>query len=108
MPAQVFRRRAISSSVGRSKSRIVQLFNVGSTDLHISSFTYSSGSMEFNIVSGPPTAVLIRPGDEIDYTIQFAPTSRGDKNAIFQINSDDPFTPAKQLSASGTGRQPHR
>jgi photosystem II stability/assembly factor-like uncharacterized protein len=92
------------TSVGRSESRTVRLFNVGSTDLHVVSFVYSSGSMEFQIISGPATPVVISPGDEIDFTIRFSPSAPGDKTATFLINSDDPFTPARQLFASGTGR----
>jgi Abnormal spindle-like microcephaly-assoc'd, ASPM-SPD-2-Hydin len=89
--------------VGSSATRVVQLFNVGSADLHISSFVRISGSTDFQIISGPPTPVTIRPGEQIDYTIRFQPTDVGNKTATFQINSDDPFQPARQLPASGTG-----
>jgi hypothetical protein len=89
--------------VRASATQIVQLFNVGSTDLHISSFVRVSGSTDFQIISGPGTPVTIRPGEEIDYTIRFQPTSVGNETATFQINSDDPFQPARQLQASGTG-----
>jgi Abnormal spindle-like microcephaly-assoc'd, ASPM-SPD-2-Hydin len=89
--------------VGRRATRIVQLFNVGSADLHVVSFTRTAGSPEFSITSGPPTPVTIAPGEEIDYTVQFAPTSRGDKTATFTVQSDDPNSPSTQIPASGTG-----
>jgi hypothetical protein len=89
-------------AVGRRATRQVQLFNVGSSDLHILSFTRLNGSAEFNIISGPPTPVTIQPGAHIDYTVEFAPTSRGDKNATFRIQSDDPNSPY-DIPASGTG-----
>ncbi|MFL5800091.1 MAG: choice-of-anchor D domain-containing protein [Actinomycetota bacterium] len=89
--------------VGRRATRVAQLFNVGTSDLHVVSFTRTSGSPEFSIISGPPTPVTIAPGEEIDYTVQFAPTSRGDKTATFTVQSDDPNSPSTQIPASGTG-----
>ena len=89
--------------LGSSATAVVQIFNVGSSDLHISSFTRVSGSPDFKIISGPPTPVTVPPGEEIDYTIQFTPTASGPESAVFQIDSDDPFQPVKQLQASGTG-----
>jgi len=89
--------------VGQSETRNVQLFNVGTTDLHINSFFRLSGSAEFQLVSGPSPPVTIRPGDHLDFTIRFQPGSAGDKTAIFQINSDDLFQPTRQLAVSATG-----
>ncbi len=89
--------------VGDSATRLVQIFNVGSEDLHVSSFTRVAGSTDFQIISGPPTPVTVLPGEEIDYTIEFKPTSVGNLTATFQINSDDPTQPRFQLPASGTG-----
>jgi Abnormal spindle-like microcephaly-assoc'd, ASPM-SPD-2-Hydin len=89
-------------AVGERATRIVQLFNVGSADLHVVSFTRTAGSPEFSIISGPATPVTVAPGEEIDYTVQFAPTSPGDKTATFTVQSDDPNSPT-QIPASGTG-----
>jgi hypothetical protein len=89
--------------VGQRERRIVQLFNVGATNLHISSFVRIAGSTDFQIISGPATPVTIMPGEELDYTIQFMPRSPGDQTVTFRINSDDPFNPARQVSASGIG-----
>ncbi|UTI62276.1 choice-of-anchor D domain-containing protein [Paraconexibacter antarcticus] len=91
------------TDVGATTTKQCTLFNVGSADLHVNSFTRSAGSAEFSILSGPATPVTIAPGSHIDYTLQFAPTSAGDKTATFSINSDDPSTPVLQLPASGTG-----
>ena len=92
--------------VGTNVSRVVQLFNVGSADLHISGFIRVAGSAEFAIIAGPATPVTVPPGGEVDFTVNFKPTSGGNKTATFQINSDDPFQPARQLAASGTGGAP--
>ncbi len=90
---------------GGSATLIAQLFNVGSTDLVVSSFNLVPGSStDFSIVSGPTTPVTILPGEEIDWTIQFQP-SPGEagfiETATFQINSTDSVQPARFLSASG-------
>ena len=58
--------------VGTSDTRQCELFNVGSTDLHVIGFFRSAGSPEFTITSGPATPVTIQPGEHLDYTIQFA------------------------------------
>jgi hypothetical protein len=92
--------------VGGNATSIMQLFNVGSTDLHISSIGRVSGSTDFSIISGPATPVTLTPGEELDYTVQFAPTVVGNEQASFQINSDDPNHPAYTVNASGTGGGP--
>jgi len=83
---------------GLKPTQTVQLFNVGSTNLHISSFIRISGSSDFSRTSGPATPVTVTPGEEIDYTIRFAPSDGpGPETATFQINSDDQFQPTQQL-----------
>jgi hypothetical protein len=89
--------------LGERASRVVQVFNVGTTDLHISGFSRLSGDLDFTIFPTPPTPVTIQPGEELDFTIQFQPTQRGNRSAIFHIQSDDPSQPDYQLAASGTG-----
>lgn len=89
--------------VGRRATRVVQVFNVGSSDLHILSFTRSAGSTEFSVIGGPTTPVTIRPGEELDWTVQYAPTNTGDDTATFSVASDDPNTPRYDIPASGTG-----
>ncbi|HUP87336.1 MAG TPA: choice-of-anchor D domain-containing protein [Acidimicrobiales bacterium] len=90
-------------SVGSSLTRPVQLFNVGSETLNINSFFRSSGSAEFQVISGPSTPVAVEPGNFIEYTVRFAPVDEGDEIASFQVNSNDQFEPVKQIPASGTG-----
>ena len=89
--------------IGQNSSRILQIFNIGSSPLHISSIARVEGSADLEIVSGPPTPITVGPNEEIDYMVRFRPTTEGSVKATFQINSDDPFQPAKQLLASGTG-----
>lgn len=89
--------------IGQGSSRILQIFNAGSSPLHISSITRVEGSADLEIVSGPSTPITVGPNEEIDYMVRFRPTTEGPVKATFQINSDDPFQPAKQLLASGAG-----
>ena len=91
---------------GAGTSRVVQVFNVGAQDLHISSFFRSSGSTDFQIVSGPTTPVTLKPGEEVDFTIGYTPSGTADQTAEFQINSDDPFQPVRKLTASASGAAP--
>jgi photosystem II stability/assembly factor-like uncharacterized protein len=93
--------------VGQRATRIVQVFNVGTSDLHISGFSRLSGDTDFTILPTPPTPATIAPGAELDFTIQFQPSQRGNKSAIFQIQSDDPAQPDFQIPASGTGVTGH-
>ena len=90
-------------AVGQFEDRIVQLFNVGSADLDITSFERVAGSSAFEIVSGPPTPVTVPPGEEVDYTVRFTPPASGPFTATFQVESNDPFDPHHQIPASGTG-----
>jgi len=87
---------------GSASSAKLQIFNVGTEDLHISSFKLISGSSDFSIIAGPATPVTIPAGEEIEYTIGFNPTGNGSESAVFRINSDDPNTPVLTLTASGT------
>jgi photosystem II stability/assembly factor-like uncharacterized protein len=83
-------------------TRPVEVFNVGVKDLHISSFTRISGSTDFTIRPNPATPLTISPDAHVDFTIKFAPTIVGPQTATFQINSDDPNTPAFQVVATGS------
>jgi photosystem II stability/assembly factor-like uncharacterized protein len=91
---------------GTSATEIVTLYNVGPADLHVSSFARISGSTDFTIISGPSLPVTISPDSSVSFTIQFSPTGTGTESAIFQINSDDPITPMKQLTATATVATP--
>jgi len=87
---------------GQPATRPVEVFNVGVQDLHIASFTRISGSTDFTILPNPATPLTISPDAHVDFTIQFAPTIVGPQTATFQIDSDDPNTPAFQLTATGS------
>jgi len=87
---------------GQPATQQVQVSNVGVMDLHIASFSRISGSTDFTILPNPATPLTISPDATVSFTIQFAPTVLGPQTATFQINSDDPNTPAFQLVATGS------
>jgi hypothetical protein len=88
---------------GTSMSQVLQLFNVGSTNLIIISVGLAPGSNTDFHVSGPGTPVTILPGDEIDFTVTFTPTGPPGsfETANIQINSNDQFQPKRLVPASG-------
>ncbi len=80
----------------------LQLFNVGTADLQISSINRTDGSSDFTIDPAPAFPITIAPGAESDVTLKYHPTGNGDVNATFQIASNDPHSP-RSLMVTGTG-----
>ena len=91
-------------SSGANRAVQVQLFNVGSAALSISSVTRTSGSNDFSLNPAPSFPLVIPAGGESDITLQFAPSGSGATTAEFTIASDDPRSPLR-LAARGTGVQ---
>jgi hypothetical protein len=86
------------------KDLILEIFNVGSKDLSIFSVQRVAGSTGFTILSNPTTPLAISPGDHVDFTVRFVPTTPGTpENATIRISSNDPAQPFLDLSATGTG-----
>ncbi len=88
--------------VGDSATRTIQVFNVGSQDLHVSGVTRTAGDADFT-VAGPATPATIPPGQQADWTVTFNPASAGNKAATFTVASDDPYEPTVDVPASGRG-----
>ena len=82
----------------------LEIFNVGSRDLSIFSVTRTAGSTGFAVLPNPTTPLALSPGDHVDFTIQFVPTTPGTpENATIRISSNDPAAPFIDLSATGLG-----
>ncbi|HUY19337.1 MAG TPA: choice-of-anchor D domain-containing protein [Candidatus Binataceae bacterium] len=88
---------------GQSPTTLLQLFNVGATDLTITNIKRVSGSGDF-VVSGPTFPQTIKPGEEIDWTVQLTTTasSANPETAVFEIDSNDSFNPAQQVTYVAT------
>ncbi len=85
----------------------LQVFNVGVTDLLINSVQRLMGSSDFSVVPTPGTPLLLAPGEEIDFTVEFEPTTPGAfEQATIRIVSNDPNAPVVDLTASGVAGVP--
>lgn len=81
----------------------LQIFNVGVNDLLLDSVQRLMGSNEFMILSSPDTPLLIAPGDEVDFTVMFSPTTAVSETATIRIVSNDPAAPIVDIAVTGTG-----
>jgi hypothetical protein len=82
----------------------LQVFNVGSGDLIIDSVQRLMGSTGFRVLPSPGTPLIIKQGEEVDFTIEFSPTTPGTTElATIRIKSNDPGAPVVDLLATGTG-----
>src|SRR5579875_652052 len=92
---------------GASPTTLLQLFNVGTSDLIISNIKRVSGSTDFAL-SGPSFPVTISAGEEVDWTIQLtvSPSSTNPESAVFEIDSNDSFQPTQQVTYTATIGQP--
>ncbi|MFQ5668514.1 MAG: choice-of-anchor D domain-containing protein, partial [Candidatus Binatia bacterium] len=82
----------------------LQIFNVGSDDLIIHSVQRLMGSTAFEVDPFPATPLVIGPGEEVDFTVRFTPTTPGTSEAvIIRITSNDPGAPVVDLLATGIG-----
>jgi len=79
------------------------VFNVGNADLIVDSVSIISGSSDFTILPNPATPLTIESGDEVEFTIEFTPSTTGFETATIRITSNDPVTPNLDLEAFGVG-----
>jgi len=87
--------------------RTLQVFNVGKADLVIASVQRLMGSSGFSVLPAPGTPLTLAPGEEVDFEIEFTPTTPGTPEvATIRIVSNDPGAPVVDLTATGTGGQP--
>jgi photosystem II stability/assembly factor-like uncharacterized protein len=89
---------------GTKASLSIQVFNVGTEKLLINSVQPIFGSNDFSVLPGPSTPLIVTSGGEVDFGVQFTPTSLGtQETATIRISSDDPAAPSFSLIASGAG-----
>ncbi len=84
------------------------VYNVGATDLTITSVQRLMGSTDFAVLANPSTPLVVQPGEDIEFTVQYSPTLVGvPELATIRIISNDPTAPFVDLAAvgiKGTGR----
>lgn len=79
----------------------VTVYNVGQQDLVVSSVQRILGSTAISVLAQPSRPVTIAPGEHLDFTVRFEPTSPGDHTTIIRIVSNDPIAPYVDLEATG-------
>jgi hypothetical protein len=92
---------------GGREDLTLQIFNVGVDDLVITSVQRLMGSAAVTVLAMPGTPLVIAPGEEVDFTVRYAPTAIGTiDTATIRIESNDPTAPVVDLqatAAAGTG-----
>ncbi|MEO9134523.1 MAG: choice-of-anchor D domain-containing protein, partial [Jatrophihabitantaceae bacterium] len=77
--------------------------NVGAADLVISNVERLFGSSDFAVLSSPATPLSLAPGESIDFTVAYTPSSPGSSRAAtIRITSDDPAAPFVDLTVTGS------
>ena len=93
--------------LGHREDLTLQIFNVGVADLVITSVQRLMGSASVTVLPMPGTPLVIAPGEEVDFTVRYAPTVIGATDtATIRIECNDPTAPIVDLQASalaGTG-----
>jgi hypothetical protein len=85
----------------------LHVFNVGVSDLAITSVQRLMGSAGFRVLPSPGLPLVLAAGEEIEFTIGFNPTTPGSVEvATIRINSTDPNAPTVDVLATGTGGVP--
>ena len=85
----------------------IEIYNVGATDLVITSVQRLFGSTDFTVLPTPGTPLTILPGEEVEFTVKFTPSAAGvPEAATIRIISNDPTAPFVDVLATalkGTG-----
>jgi hypothetical protein len=80
----------------------LKIYNVGSADLVITSVQRLFGSTDFAVLGTPLTPLTIQPGEEVDFTVSFTPSTAGvPEKATIRIISNDPAAPFVDIDATG-------
>ena len=80
----------------------IEIFNVGVADLQINSVQRLMGSADFTVMPLPGTPLIVAPGEDIEFTVQYLPTVAGTpESAIIRIASNDPTAPFVDVAVTG-------
>jgi hypothetical protein len=79
----------------------LEIFNVGASDLVVTSVQRLMGSTAFSVLATPGTPLVIAAGEHVDFTVRYVPTGVVAQAATIRILSNDPTAPAVDLSATG-------
>jgi VCBS repeat-containing protein len=71
----------------------------------ISATVTGTHASEF-VITTPPGASSLNPGQSTSFVITFTPTAQGDRTAILEMTSNDPQTPTVLVELRGRGNTP--
>jgi photosystem II stability/assembly factor-like uncharacterized protein len=87
---------------GSTQYQTITVYNMGATDLVITSVQRLMGSTDFTVLGNPGTPLSLAAGEEVAFTVVFSPTGpAGLEAATFRIISNDPNAPVVDLLATG-------
>jgi photosystem II stability/assembly factor-like uncharacterized protein len=87
---------------GSTQYQTITVYNVGVTDLVITSVQRLMGSTDFTVLGDPGTPLSLAAGEEVTFTVVFSPTGpAGLEVATIRIISNDPNAPVVDLPATG-------
>jgi hypothetical protein len=84
----------------------LEVFNVGASDLVVTSVQRLMGSTGFSVLATPGTPLVIRAGEHVDFTVRYVPSGIASETATIRILSNDPNAPVVDLSATGVPGAP--
>lgn len=90
---------------GSAKSLSLTILNQGQCSLTISNITRSAGDTEFAVSSAVSFPITISPGNNLVVPVTFTAgnaTTFGAHAATISVSSDDPASPTRNVSVSGT------
>ncbi len=80
----------------------IQVFNVGTTDLVITSVQRLMGSTGFTVLANPGTPLSLAAGEHIEFTVAYSPSGASPpERATIRIITNDPNAPVVDLMATG-------
>jgi Zn-dependent metalloprotease len=89
---------------GDSATKDLTITNNGTGDLRINTITLTGANAADFEMSGSCSGQLLRASGTCTMSVVFSPNSEGSKTASLSIQSDDPDTPTKAVSLSGTAQ----
>ncbi|RMH69866.1 MAG: choice-of-anchor D domain-containing protein, partial [Gemmatimonadetes bacterium] len=96
-----------SIEVGQTDTQTLTLSNEGVESITVTDQTFSgSHPDQFSIIAGGGSFTLL-PGEDHQFTVQFAPTQPDLLTATLTISSDDPENPTLDVPVQGIGDQAH-
>ena len=90
-----------STVIGITATQTVNVTNVGTANLQITSIT--NPSPDFSITGSNCIGTLIPGSPPCTITVAFSPSKTGTQSSSFVINSNDPVNPAFTVNLSGIG-----